>query len=79
MSAFEIFVDDDRYSVPTLYLISAEDELEARRTALSVLQASDHHTGVELCRDGDRIMRLGTFARDSGLGQHRAFGPRAAE
>lgn len=61
---FEIFIDDDRYSVPTLKLVSAADEAEAIRLAESLLVASDHHLGVELCRDGRRLMGLGSYARD---------------
>jgi hypothetical protein len=59
MTAFEVFVHDDRYSVPTLQLISAEDDFEARRAADVLLRASPHHLGVELWRDGDRIAVLG--------------------
>jgi hypothetical protein len=62
MSAFEIFIDDDRYSVPTLKLITAETEAQARREAVSLLLASRHHLGVELCREGYRILGLGTLA-----------------
>lgn len=62
MGAFEIFVDDDRYSVPTLHLITDADEPEARRKAVAMLLASRHHLGVELCRGGDRLLGLGSFA-----------------
>ena len=76
MRAFEIFIDDDRYSVPTLQLITAETEAQARREAVSLLLASQHHLGVELCREGDRLLGLGSFAdgaRTAGpqLGQTR--------
>lgn len=61
---FEIFIEDDRYSVPTLKLVTAADEAEALRLAESFLAASDHHLGVELCRDGRRLMGLGSYARE---------------
>jgi hypothetical protein len=62
MTAFEVFVHDDRYSVPTLHLISAADEVGARETADELLRASPHHLGVELWCDGDQIAVLGACA-----------------
>ena len=59
---FEIFVDDDRYAVPTLHLIPAEDEAIALRVARLLLEESPHHLGVELCLDGQRLTGLGTFS-----------------
>lgn len=61
---FEIFVEDDRYSVPTLKLVSATDEAEALRLAESLLAASEHHLGVELCQDGRRLAGLGSYAKE---------------
>jgi hypothetical protein len=69
MTAFEVFVHDDRYSVPTLHLISAADDRDARETADALLRASPHHLGVELWRDGDQIAALGACAaRQRSLG-----------
>jgi hypothetical protein len=62
MTAFEVFVHDDRYSVPTLHLIAAADELHAQETADALLRASPHHLGVELWREGDQIAALGACA-----------------
>jgi hypothetical protein len=62
MPDFEIFIDDDRYSVPSLYLITAIGEARARAKAEEILRASDHHRGVELRQDGERIFALGSFA-----------------
>ena len=59
---FEIYVDDARYSVPSLYLISAGSEMRACAIATEMLHASDHHQGVELRRDGERIYVVGSFA-----------------
>lgn len=59
MTAFEVFVHDDRYSVPTLHLISASDDFDAREAADALLRASPHHLGVELWRGGDQIAALG--------------------
>jgi hypothetical protein len=62
MPDFEVFIDDDRYSVPSLYLITANSEARARAKAEEILSASDHHQGVELRQDGERIYALGSFA-----------------
>ena len=59
---FEIFIDDDRYAVPTLYLITAEDQAGAMRTAERMVADSAHHLGAELCQDGLRIAGVGSFA-----------------
>lgn len=63
-SAFEVFIDDDRYSVPTLKLVSAVDEAAAWSLAESLLSASPHHLGVELCHGGVRLLGLGSYADD---------------
>jgi hypothetical protein len=62
MTDFAVYIDDDRYSVPSLYLISAGSEARARLMAEEVLRASDHHQGVELHRDGEPVYALGSFA-----------------
>jgi hypothetical protein len=62
MADFEVFIDDDRYSVPSLYLISAHNEARARAMADELLHASDHHHGVELRKDGESLYVLGSFA-----------------
>ena len=63
MPSFEIYVDDDRYEVPSLYLVNARDEGGARSLAQRLLDESAHHQGVELRRDGERIFALGSYAR----------------
>lgn len=62
MITFEAFIHDDRYTVPTLHLVSAEDEAGARSAADALLRASPHHLGVELCRNGEQIAALGVCA-----------------
>jgi len=59
---FEIYVDDDRYAVPTFHLIPAEDEDVAFRVARRLLEESPHHLGVEVCLDGRRLTGIGSFA-----------------
>lgn len=60
---FELYIDDDRYSVPTLHLIAALDEAMALEMARIRLEESDHHVGVELWRDGRRLVVLGAPRR----------------
>jgi hypothetical protein len=59
MTTYEIFVQDDRYSVPTLNLVSCSDEAGAWRAADALLRASPHHLGVEVCRGDEQILTLG--------------------
>jgi len=62
MADFEVYVEDDRYSVPSLYLITAEGEAGARAIAEKMLDSSDHHQGVELRRQGERVFGTGSYA-----------------
>ena len=63
---FEIFVDDRRYAVPTLHLVSAEDEAAARQIAEQMVSESDHHVGAELCYEGRLLVSLGEFGASRG-------------
>jgi hypothetical protein len=71
MPSYEIFIDDDRYSVPSLYLITATDSARARAIAERLWQDSKHHRGVELRRDGELVFGCGTFEHRSGTGEER--------
>ena len=62
MKTFEIFVHDDRYSVPTLHLVSADEFSMAEAAAEALLRANAHHRGVELCHDGEQLLVLGDCA-----------------
>ena len=63
MADYEVFVDDDRYKVPSLYLITAGSEMRARAIADELWRTSLHHRGVELRREGERLIGLGSFAQ----------------
>lgn len=58
---FEVYVDDSRYSVPTLYLIAA-DEAGAIEVARKMVSDSPHHLGAELRLDGLRLIGFGSLA-----------------
>src|SRR3954467_14528708 len=59
---YELYLDDDRYAVPTLHLLAAADEAGALRLAQRLLADSPHHLGVEICLEGERLAGLGSFA-----------------
>ena len=60
--AFEIYLDDDRYAVPTLHLVVADEPAMAFTIAERLLADSPHHLGAEICVAGERVAGLGTFA-----------------
>lgn len=63
-ATFELYVDDDRYSVPTLHLITAWDSEDAVAVAEARLADSPHHRGVELWQSGRRLLALGAPRRN---------------
>lgn len=46
--AYELYVHDERYSVPTLHLLNPASQCEARRIAEACLAESAHHRRIEL-------------------------------
>lgn len=62
MADYEVYVDDDRYQVPSLYLISATNLARAQAIADELLRGSEHHHGVELRHAGERLLGLGSLA-----------------
>jgi hypothetical protein len=67
---YEVYINDARYLVPSLYLISANSEARALKLAEQLLRDSPHHRGVEVRHDGARIAVMGTLAevQPSGCG-----------
>jgi len=62
MVTYELFVHDDRYTVPTLHLVPCAGEAAARAAAEALLGASPHHLGVEVCCADEQILSLGACA-----------------
>ncbi|MGH6955833.1 MAG: hypothetical protein ACREEW_04125 [Caulobacteraceae bacterium] len=62
MTDFEVYIDDDRYSVPSFYLIAAPNEAGALAAAEQLWRSSEHHHGVELRQAGERVCGLGSMA-----------------
>jgi hypothetical protein len=54
MRTYSLYIEDDRYSVPTLQFVTAGDDAEIRRLAEAML-AKPHHQSVEV-REGDVVL-----------------------
>ncbi len=59
MRAYEVYIADDRYSLPTLRIVEAVDAFGAQETAERFMRESPHHLGVEVCDRGQRIFTIG--------------------
>jgi hypothetical protein len=58
---FEVYIDDARYSTPTLLFIEVKDERRAREFAQMKLDEDARHRGVEVRENGVRLFGLGTL------------------
>jgi hypothetical protein len=57
MRTFTVFIEDSRYSVPTLKVVVAADEERARELAMRELDASRNHLSVEVQESGCPLFR----------------------
>ncbi len=71
VKTFELYLDDDRYAVPTLHLVPADDAQAVLQFARRMIEENTHHRGVEICLSGERIEGLGTFAVRRALPESR--------
>jgi hypothetical protein len=62
----QVFVTDDRYSIPTLHMIFADSAGSVRELAERLLASSPHHLGVEVYEKDSRIFTLGAVATRGG-------------
>jgi hypothetical protein len=70
---YTLLIHDDRYSAPSLYLLTVDSDPQASALAHARLTESDHHRGVELW-DGERlVLKLG--ACDGATELHAAKRP----
>jgi len=60
MQSFQLFVRDDRYSVPTLVFLEVSSAGRARTRATDILFQSPHHKSVEVFRGGQRLFFVGS-------------------
>jgi hypothetical protein len=63
---FELYVDDNRYSVPTLRFVAATNPARVWAVASQLLNESQHHIGVEIRVADRRVGGLGTYTTSSG-------------
>ena len=59
MTTYSIFIDDDRYSTPTLQFVVGGSETEALDFAVRYLMESPHHRLVRVDRDGAELFVRG--------------------
>jgi hypothetical protein len=52
---FALYVEDDRYSVPTLVTAELPDDAAAMAHAMALLNASPHYRAVEVWDDDRRV------------------------
>ena len=55
MASYTLFVHDDRYSVPTFYMVTVANDQRALKLAEEKLHSSPHYRRVEVF-DGDRLV-----------------------
>ncbi len=55
MKIFTLYIEDDRYSVPTLFTAELRDDAEAMAHAAELIEGSAHYLSVEIW-DGDRFI-----------------------
>lgn len=63
MRTFSLYLDDDRYSVPTLEFLTVRDEARAREIASRRLFESEHYRRASLVEGDDPVCVL---TRESG-------------
>ncbi len=58
MRDFTLYIEDDRYKVATLRLVTARDLDRARALALKCIAESPHHLAVEVCEEGRLLFKV---------------------
>ncbi|MDO9472721.1 MAG: hypothetical protein Q7J28_06660 [Caulobacter sp.] len=58
MRTFSFYIHDQRYSVPTLQIVTVRDEERARELAQQRLYEGEHHLAVEVVEGQDELFRL---------------------
>jgi hypothetical protein len=58
MRIFSFFLEDDRYSVPSLEFVSVETVAGAKKLAAARLASSAHHVRIEVREDDRSVFEL---------------------
>ena len=59
MQAFQFYVEDDRYSVPSLLIVEAASAKRARVLALDHMQRSPHYVSIAVYLGDRRLFVVG--------------------
>lgn len=57
VKAYFLYIHDDRYAVPALDCVTAQDDRHAIQLAMSVLGSSSHHDAVEIWEEDRFVWR----------------------
>jgi hypothetical protein len=63
MLAFQFYVHDDRYTVPSLLFVEARSPERARVIAQEHLRSSPHFSKIDVHLGDERLFRVGASAR----------------
>jgi hypothetical protein len=70
MQAFTFFVEDDRYSIPSMLMVEAISPMRARELALNHMQRSPHYKGISVYAGDERLFVVGAAGdRPGTIGQ----------
>ena len=59
MPTFLLYIEDNRYSIPTLRIVTALHAGRVRELAEELMKDNEHHLGVEVFEDDKRLFGLG--------------------
>ena len=65
MQSFQLFIRDDRYSVPTLVFVEVATAERARARAEEILLQSPHYLSVEVVRGRQGLFTVGSMDRSA--------------
>jgi hypothetical protein len=66
MQAFQFYVQDDRYTVPSLLFVEAQSPERVRAIAEKHLRSSPHFSHVDVYLGDDRLFGISAARRDDG-------------
>ena len=59
MQSYELYIEDDRYSVPTLLFVEAATKGRAKAIATTHLLSSPHHRSVSVYLENEYLFTVG--------------------
>ncbi len=63
MPTFQFFIEDDRYSVPTLKIAEASSKADAKAMAVKLLRQTRHYLSVQAYIDDECVFAVGAPSR----------------